>query len=194
MPLLSKSELYSVGTQIVELSALKSASYILRKSAHSFSSTEEYDIFLSHSYRDAVLILGLKRLIENLGYTVYVDWIEDTELDRSMVTKATAEILKRRMQNCNCLFFVVSDNASVSKWMPWELGYFDGIKGKVAIMPISDAPGYSDSFHGQEYLGLYSYITKTPDSQQQMRLWVNEDTNTYVILDAWLRGTLPTSR
>jgi hypothetical protein len=38
--------------------------------------------------------------------------------------------------------------------MPWELGYFDGIKpGHVWILPLVSR---SDSeFNGQEYLGLY---------------------------------------
>ncbi len=38
--------------------------------------------------------------------------------------------------------------------MPWELGYFDGLKrGRVGIFPIVANAG--DAFQGQEYLGLY---------------------------------------
>ena len=40
--------------------------------------------------------------------------------------------------------------------MPWELGYFDGIRGKVAVCPIT----YSSSFEGREYLGLYPIMEK----------------------------------
>lgn len=43
----------------------------------------EYDIFLSHSSLDKKLVLTLVDLFNEAGYSVYVDWIEDTQLDRS---------------------------------------------------------------------------------------------------------------
>jgi hypothetical protein len=46
--------------------------------------------------------------------------------------------------------------------MPWELGYFDGFKGKVAILPVVEGNVNTDAFTGQEYLGLYPYVTKGP--------------------------------
>lgn len=45
--------------------------------------------------------------------------------------------------------------------MPWELGYFDGLKGaNISIMPIEEqeTPGR----YGQEYLALYPAIQKLP--------------------------------
>ncbi|ASV85984.1 hypothetical protein CES85_2262 [Ochrobactrum quorumnocens] len=36
---------------------------------------DEFDIFLSHSIKDASLILGIKRLLEEAGKSVYIDWI-----------------------------------------------------------------------------------------------------------------------
>jgi len=45
------------------------------------SSDTNYDIFLSHSFKDAELILGIKKILEDdYGYSVYVDWIEDKHL------------------------------------------------------------------------------------------------------------------
>lgn len=44
--------------------------------------------------------------------------------------------------------------------MPWELGYFDGIKNKVAILPVEDNP-ICDFYFGQEYLGLYNHASKS---------------------------------
>jgi hypothetical protein len=87
-----------------------------------------FDIFLSHSSSDAELVVGLKLTLEDMGFTVYVDWIEDPKLSRSDVTKETAMALKARMKQCKSLLYAFSENASNSKWMPWELGYFDGIK------------------------------------------------------------------
>lgn len=131
----------------------------LRALSESASSASQFDIFLSHSFLDAQEILGLKTILEELRYSVYIDWIEDAQLDRASVSSSTADVLRRRMKQSRCLFFATSKNHSSSKWMPWELGYFDALKGKAAIFPISEVDGQS-SFRGQEYLGLYPYIRK----------------------------------
>jgi hypothetical protein len=138
----------------------KSASTILYESADEFNDYKNYDIFLSHSYRDAEIILGIQKFLEDMDYSVYVDWIEDKNLDRNKVDRETAQILKKRMISSKCLFYVTTENSSNSKWMPWELGYFDGIKNKVAILPVKDNP-IGDYYFGQEYLGLYNYVSKS---------------------------------
>ncbi len=116
-----------------------------------------YDVFLSHSVRDAKIVLGVKNWLEENGMKVYVDWIDDKQLDRSQVTSKTAETLRTRMRQSSSLLYVATDNSSQSKWMPWELGYFDGYSiGKVAILPILNSE--NDSFYGQEYLGLYPSV------------------------------------
>lgn len=113
-----------------------------------------FDIFLSHSYEDAEVVAGLKILIEKEGLSVYVDWIEDAQAERSKVTAATAEMLRQRMQHCRFLLFATSKVSPNSKWMPWELGYFDGLRqNRVGILPIVQSDG--GLFSGQEYLGLY---------------------------------------
>lgn len=128
----------------------------LRKSAQTSTSTA-FDVFLSHSFLDAEVILGVKELLEAEGLRVYVDWVEDAQLDRTQVNSRTAERLRLRMRHSRSLIYAASATSSESKWMPWELGYFDGFKpGHVAILPLVKSAG--DSFPGQEYLGLYPYI------------------------------------
>ena len=108
----------------------------IRKSAAAPMKTS-YDIFLSHSYEDAEVIAGVKILIEAEGLRVYVDWIEDAQADRSQVTAKTADMLRQRMNHCRFLLFASSRASASSKWMPWELGYFDGMRReRVGIMPI----------------------------------------------------------
>jgi hypothetical protein len=126
----------------------------VRKSA-SLSMDTEFDVFLSHSFKDAEVIRGVKIAIESAAASVYVDWIADAQLDRSQVSAGTAEILRDRMKHCRFLLYVTSAFSSDSKWMPWELGYFDGLKGsdKVGIFPLVQSE--DDYFVGQEYLGLY---------------------------------------
>ena len=50
---------------------------------------KDYDIFLSHSSLDKKLVLTLVSLFNEAGYSVYVDWIEDIQLDRSNVNNST---------------------------------------------------------------------------------------------------------
>lgn len=132
---------------------------ILLDSVGNTKEKDQFDVFLSHSISDAEIVLGIKQLLEESGLKVYVDWIEDTQLDRKAVTKETAEALRRRMRQSKSLIYLSSDSSSSSKWMPWELGYFDGFKpGGVAIMPVLDSP--TDTFKGQEYLGLYPIVKR----------------------------------
>jgi hypothetical protein len=137
----------------------KNAYVYLRDEARNLRDDATFDVFLSHSYADADVILGVKKLIEGLGLTVYVDWIDDAGLDRDTVDRATAAVLRRRLDNSKSLIYANSPNASNSKWMPWELGYFDGRKPKfIWILPI--VTDYDSEFIGQEYLGLYPTVEK----------------------------------
>lgn len=115
--------------------------------AHRFdSATKEYDVFLSHSSLDKRLVLTLVEMFNEVGYSVYVDWIEDTQLDRNNVNKNAAAVLRNRMNTSKGLAYVATSNATNSKWCPWELGYFDGKKkSRCCILPIMD----SNTFQGQ---------------------------------------------
>lgn len=136
----------------------KSASKILTDSMN-FSEGRTFDVFLSHSFHDADVILGIKTIIENLGKSVYVDWVEDRNLDRQNVTAATAAILRTRMRQSRSLIYANSPSTSTSKWMPWELGYFDGFRPEmVSILPLVE--NYDSEWKGTEYLGLYPVIDR----------------------------------
>lgn len=174
----------------------ESAKTILMKSSDA-PFTSQYDIFLSHSFKDADLIAKLKLILEDYGYSVYVDWLEDPQMNRDFVTKNTALILKMRMKQCKCLLYAVTGNSSNSKWMPWELGEFDGQKPqKVAILPVQ-LDGYrTNAYSGQEYLGIYPYITRDKiEGKNKDALWIRTDEQTYVIFDVWLtHGSIPSKR
>ena len=147
---------------------------------------DKFDIFLSHSYLDQDIILGLKGYLEEKGLSVYIDWINDNQLERDSVNEDTAETLRKRMQQCKALLFATSSNSSTSKWMPWECGYFDGINGKIAILPISKVD--ESSFKGQEYLGLYPYIDVSSSV-----IWVNGTKSGFCNIKDWLNGKSPNS-
>jgi len=132
-------------------------------------SATRFDVFLSHSSDDAVTIAGVKTILESDGSRVYVDWMDDPQLDRSRVTAATAEVLRKRMRSSASLFYVSSKSSPTSRWMPWEVGYFDGMRpGKVAILPLVEA---SDSeFVGIEFVGLYPKVERDPVGRPLIRL------------------------
>lgn len=161
-----------------------------KRASDSGESGKKYDIFLSHSSLDKTLVLTLVRLFNEADYSVYVDWIEDTQLDRSKVNKNTAQVLRNRMLSSKGLAYVATSNASNSKWCPWELGYFDGNKNsRCCILPIMN----SKAFRGQEYLGLYPYIEYAKVlGKENCDFWVyDQETRDYVVLSAWLNGRNP---
>jgi hypothetical protein len=152
----------------------------------------EFDVFLSHRGLDAILVGGLKKEIEALGYSVFVDWVEWTAASRSELSPETAKALREQINMAKCLFFAVSEHSSDSKWTAWELGYAEGAHGKVAIVPVLDQAIRSYSFTGQEYLGLYPYVTKDRVSDSdEYQLRINQSPTNYVSFPDWLSGVAP---
>jgi len=127
------------------------AQQMLQKAARQAS----YDYFLSHSVQDQRLVYAIRERLRAMGKSVYVDWIDDQQLDRSQVSPQTARVLRERMNVSASLLYVTTKASGGSKWMPWELGYFDGKKSdrRVGIIPVEDSS--NGTFVGQEYLGLY---------------------------------------
>jgi len=159
MSFFTESQVRQKATQTKRYNTLATEELLIESNEKFESSDANYDIFLSHSFKDAELILGIKEILEDeYGYSVYVDWIEDQHLERDKVTQNTAQVLKDRMNSAKSLLFVTTENSETSKWMPWELGYFDGINGHVAILPIMKHD-LDATYEGQEYLGLYPYIS-----------------------------------
>ena len=199
MALFTARELRAKGQQYVAVAnsrgfSTKTAGALLTESAQSKSRTSEFDIFLAHAYLDATLVAGLKADIEDMGFSVYVDWIQDSHLDRASVDKSSVELLRSRLKQSKSLFFATSDNSSTSKWMPWECGFFDGIKGRVAICPVS-LQGSQSEYSGQEYLSLYPYIQKDkPKGGDKQTLWVYDTRTKYIIYREWLAGKSPIER
>lgn len=135
----------------------KSSSTILNEDMVTASAIARFDIFLSHSIKDGDIVLGAKKLLERAGYSVYVDWLVDPSLDRNNVNAGTTDKLRARMRQSDMLVFLYSQFSQASRWMPWELGYFDGHNGNVAVLPILPDSGSLD-FSKEEYLQLYPKV------------------------------------
>jgi hypothetical protein len=170
----------------------KSAGTVLNEQMQRQAAVAQHDIFLSHAYDDRELVLGVVLMIEDLGYSVYVDWRDDHSLDRKNVTKQTAEKIRARMKGSRCLFFSTTEHSTESKWMPWELGYKDGHNTRVAILPVSRQA--TQAFNGQQYLAVYPYVSHDPDTTGKPRLWIHLSLTCYINFDSWLDGHEPTER
>lgn len=124
------------------------------------ASNEYHDVFLSHRFADRDAVQALHDHIEqDLGYSVYVDWIEHPDLDRAAVSRETAEHFRRVMRASGCLLFYSGPNAPESKWMPWELGFFDGRQGGRRIAVFADDLATYQAAQ-QEYLNLYTVVDR----------------------------------
>src|ERR1700761_6957128 len=68
---------------------------ILRQASKDVSNN--YDIFLSQTIRDAELVLGVYDQLTAMGFRVFCDWLESPAVNRSAVTPANADYLRRVM-------------------------------------------------------------------------------------------------
>lgn len=114
-----------------------------------------YDFFLSHSSSDFSLVIGLYKKLTEKGYIVFLDKIETKDIS----IQSIANKLKEAMNNSTYILYAHTHNSINSKWVPWELGYFDSNKGedKILVMPIINEYGKA-KYAGQEYLTQYKEI------------------------------------
>lgn len=136
------------------------------------ASADFYDIFLSHSSKDKEYAIFVRKVLMDLGFTVYMD-LFDPNLDPRTPDKVTGERISDVLNKCKCIFYIHSQNSELSAWCPWELGYGDGSKKKVVVLEIIDDDDYK-----QEFLAVYPYINylKAKDSDQY-HFWVHDRTN-----------------
>jgi len=185
MALFTEAQLRAAAKVSLQKSHSPTASRVLLEKSEAAAARTDFDMFLSHSVTDAELVLGMVQILEGMQYRVYVDWLVDTQLDRSQVTAGTARILRDRMKTCRSLLFLTTGNSVNSKWMPWECGYFDGFREKVTIVPYFTR-STGNGYYGQEYLGIYPYTTFGPDSDNVDRIWIRPDALHYLWYNDWV--------
>ncbi|WP_299886938.1 TIR domain-containing protein [uncultured Lacinutrix sp.] len=150
--------------------------------------TERFDIFLSHSFLDKDEVYGIYIELSNRGYKVYVDWIVDSHLNRNKVTKESAELVRNRLKYSKTLLLALSPSASMSKWIPWELGYVDGNTNSCAIFPITRETYGEKTFKRSEYLLLYPYIKLASLDGLSDRIYTVESSYSYVDFGNWVKN------
>lgn len=189
-PSRSRNVILSRGGAIPSPGTLGAARELLKEAQAAPTAT--FHIFLCHSSRDADDVRRVKTFLEAFGYVVYVDWIEDGNLDRALVDPIRADLLRTRIKNSIALLVYCTINAKHSRWTPWELGYADGLGKRVGLLPeVPDGtpPGL---FPGVEYFGLYPYVDLAPvKGTAGEALWVNRSDSEYIQFQHWLDGKEP---
>lgn len=185
MAYLRESDIRSRATRATH-AVRKSARAILKEATA--SAGQKFDVFLSHSSSEPEdILLGIKETLQDAGLSVYVDRYNDPQLSPGEVTPKTAELLRERMRCSKALLYAYSVHSTRSRWMPWELGFFDGLGGRVGVLPVTQ--NGEEKFKGEEYLNLYPYVDQalTTDRSESV-LWINESANRYARLASWIRG------
>jgi hypothetical protein len=116
---------------------------------------------VSHARRDELAVRAFRDKLSALpGMVTFVDWIDAPERDRTHVTEQTAEWLRTKMRQSKAMVLLLSENSAGSFWVQWELGYFDALRGRVVLVPLTQDA--RDAIRQQEYFGLYEMVD-TPD-------------------------------
>lgn len=130
----------------------------LQKSVQCFSaSTAQTSVFLSHKHSDKLELKRVKKLLEELGISVYIDWLDDSMPEKTR--GETGVIIKQKIKDYDKFILVATEDAIKSQWCNWELGLGDAVKydkDKIALFPLRN-DGYS-AWSGTEYMEIYPTI------------------------------------
>lgn len=149
-----------------------------------------FDVFLSYTLADKDVVGGIYIELIKQGLTVYLDWVVDPDLQRSKVTKESAERIRRRLKSSKSLLLAMSENVVLSKWVPWELGYVDGHTGRCGLFPVSDDRIPPTTFTRSEFLLLYPYVKKATvtDLSYSEKSYITESAYSYADFKNWVNG------
>ena len=145
--------------------------------------------FLSHSSRDVELLPGVIKLLEGHGATVYIDK-KDPDLP-PFTSRETAAVLRQRIRQSKKFILFATSTSKDSRWMPWELGLSDGLKGaaETAVLPAVDTVT-DTKWTEREYLGTYNRVVFGKLSGYPEDVWMvwNQEKDTATRLSDWLQA------
>jgi hypothetical protein len=130
------------------------------------------DVFVSHKLEDQDKAIALEATIRGWGFSCYID-ADDPELVRmksaeAVDERALADRIRGRLRNCRCFIYAYSARSLRSRWMQWELGFFDGRWGPrhIGLYDLDDGRGAAEQSDGRgqtpgvpEFLHIYRGLT-----------------------------------
>lgn len=139
---------------------IKTKEKVVAASDSAIGKQSYYDVFISHSSKDKMLIQKVANLLEyQCGLSAYVDWDEDSGMPREEV----ADTVKDVMNRCHSFLIVKTSNSDKSSWVSWETGLYDAKNpDKIGVLLIeNDDTGFNlETFEHQEYLKRYQILDK----------------------------------
>ncbi|MEZ5567620.1 MAG: toll/interleukin-1 receptor domain-containing protein [Halioglobus sp.] len=136
-------------------------------------------IFLSHSHKDRDLIEPAIAFLRSHGVSIYVDWMDEGMPD--VVSGETANKIKANIREQKKFLVIVTENSKDSRWVPWELGFADPVKGMdhIATFPIAEKSDFAQN----EYMKIYPKIYYV---SEKWYIWQDDPTK-LTRLEEWLR-------
>ncbi|MCC6448436.1 MAG: toll/interleukin-1 receptor domain-containing protein [Chitinophagaceae bacterium] len=125
-------------------------------------------IFLSYRRKDLEYVQEIVGFLIMQGINVYIDYLD--ELLPNPPDYTTADILRRRIQNCQKFILLATPNSNESHWMPWELGLGDGFIGyeNTLILPLLN---YESTWDEREYYKTYGFIKEGENNGGTKKDW-----------------------
>ncbi|MCD8179856.1 MAG: toll/interleukin-1 receptor domain-containing protein [Firmicutes bacterium] len=100
---------------------------------------KRYDFFISHSYKDGLLVQKLIQHENSDGKDVFCDWINDSDyLKRHLLCEATLKVIEKRLEQSDALLFVKSEFSMASVWCRYELNYFNELGRPIYTISAED--------------------------------------------------------
>ena len=105
------------------------------------------DVFISHKMEDTQKAVALKKKIEGWKFTCYID-ADDKELQQIQTGEAgndreLATRVRQHLRVGRCMIYAFSARSLKSRWMQWELGFFDGRWGprQIGLYDLDEGQG-----------------------------------------------------
>jgi hypothetical protein len=129
------------------------------------------DAFISHYRTDMEKARALEQRIKGWGFSCFIDG-DDAELAKKKENRRSVEddltlaaYIRGKLRDCRCIIYAYSASSPQSRWMQWELGFFDGRWGPRQIGRYDLDEGRADGGEGDarkqdvlEYLHVYEEL------------------------------------
>lgn len=98
---------------------------------------KSFDVFISHSSKDASAVRRIMQALNKQGLVCYCDWTSDNDfLKRNLVSEYTREVLKKRMIQSIQFLLVRSENSDASEWVSFEMKFYSENVNKMKMHVI----------------------------------------------------------
>lgn len=115
------------------------ADLVQRIEKNSIQNRKSFDMFISHSSRDASLIKKIIKALNAHNISVYCDWTSDSDfLKRELVSEFTKIVLLKRLEQSRSLLYIRTDNSVIADWVKLELAHFATLNKPMYYIDFTD--------------------------------------------------------